>query len=255
MPLPLLHSFAGYAVYKVFESFPRDATGDSSTDFPSYSQKTENPELSGIRGLFLRFSRHRLLFACILLANFPDFDFIPGIFLERAALFHRGISHSVLGGAVIACFTAYIFWGLAGRNFTAAQSSRFTFRRLFLLFFLAYMTHPALDVLNLSSRGVMIFWPFYREPLFSPFVLLGGKLDHSPLELAGGIKEFIAAVVANGFYGTIFFELSVIFCFVGVWALLDESKRRICWKDSMAVVRFAQALIFMLGFIVTAGCR
>ncbi len=72
MPLPVLHSFAGYSIYKV--------------------TKKRLPKIDWKWALFF-----------IVLANGPDMDFIPGIMAHQAGRFHRGISHS-LGGALLVGF-------------------------------------------------------------------------------------------------------------------------------------------------------
>ncbi len=74
MPLPILHSYAGYAIYKG-------------------SQKQS------------RQSGFKWLVFLMILANLPDLDFLPGVLLGHASHFHRGVSHS-LGFAVLAAFAS-----------------------------------------------------------------------------------------------------------------------------------------------------
>jgi len=81
MSLPILHSFAGYAIYKVTKR----------------NGKKTNWYAIG---------------AAMLLGNLADFDFIPGVIMHKADLIHRGPSHSV-GAAFIAgsvCAAAYYLW-------------------------------------------------------------------------------------------------------------------------------------------------
>ncbi len=80
MPLPVLHSFAGYAIYRAAKT-PEEENG------------------------------WKLALYCIALANLADFDFIPGILLNDPNLCHRGISHS-LGAAFVFSFlaAAYTRW-------------------------------------------------------------------------------------------------------------------------------------------------
>lgn len=69
MPFPVLHSFAGYSIYRAVKK----------------EQK-----------------QHWLLaLGCILLANLADFDYIPGIMLGESGRFHREIAHSI--GAALLC--------------------------------------------------------------------------------------------------------------------------------------------------------
>lgn len=69
MPLPVLHSYTGYAVYRL-------AGKEKAADF-------------------------KLAALCILLANLADFDFIPGILTGHAGRFHHGAAHSF--GAALIC--------------------------------------------------------------------------------------------------------------------------------------------------------
>lgn len=77
MPLPILHSYAGYAIYR----------------------------MSKPKGEGNNWKRIALL---VFLANLADFDFFPGIFFGQMNRFHRGISHSLgvslILGVVIGLF-------------------------------------------------------------------------------------------------------------------------------------------------------
>ena len=68
MSLPLLHSFAGYSIYRL-------------------SKQDDE-------------SNWKLALSCIVLANAADLDFVPGILIGRANQFHHCAAHS-LGAAVI----------------------------------------------------------------------------------------------------------------------------------------------------------
>ncbi|MBI4368544.1 MAG: metal-dependent hydrolase, partial [Candidatus Omnitrophica bacterium] len=76
MPLPVIHSFAGYAVHKV--------------------SKKSNSKWQWVR-----------LSVFALVANLADFDFLPGLIQHQALLYHRGISHSL--GAALLCGFAVAF--------------------------------------------------------------------------------------------------------------------------------------------------
>ena len=69
MPLPPLHSLAGYTIYRSIHK-TRD---DQSWKWAALA---------------------------VLLANLADFDFLPGIFARQIGRFHRGITHSI-GMAII----------------------------------------------------------------------------------------------------------------------------------------------------------
>lgn len=79
MPLPLLHSVAGYAVY--------------------HFSKKEKPDW-------------QLAASCVVLANAADLDFIPGILAGNPDLFHHGFTHSFTAAAAAGLLfaSASKFW-------------------------------------------------------------------------------------------------------------------------------------------------
>lgn len=80
----------------------------------------------------------------------PDIDNIVTFFGPEAYMrYHRGYTHSILGGAVMAWLLAWImarFWPGAGKG------------RLFVLYFLCVLSHLFLD--TITSYGTMLFLPF-----------------------------------------------------------------------------------------------
>jgi hypothetical protein len=82
-----------------------------------------------------------LILLAILMANFPDFDFLPGIVVGRPALYHRGITHS-LGMALIVSLTAALLLRVQG----------IAIRSMFLLCFLSYTSHLILDFFGPDIR-------------------------------------------------------------------------------------------------------
>lgn len=81
MPFPILHTYAGYAVYKLTE--------DKNAGF-----------------------QWATAFFAIFLANLADFDFIPGVLLQDAARFHRFGSHSIVAAICCGIFFALISYVL-----------------------------------------------------------------------------------------------------------------------------------------------
>lgn len=80
MPLPVLHSYAGYSLYKL------DAKS--------------------------RVNSLTLALFCMFAANAADLDFVPGILVGRAGRFHHGATHS-FGAAIIfglICALAFKIW-------------------------------------------------------------------------------------------------------------------------------------------------
>jgi len=93
MPLPILHSFAGYSVYKL-------------------SKKTDSQRKWCRLALF------------IFLANLADFDFLPGVLQHEALKFHRNISHSL--GAAFLCGALFFLGVLLLKRKSAVRTFLFT---------------------------------------------------------------------------------------------------------------------------------
>jgi inner membrane protein len=133
---PLGHSLAGYVVYKSF-------SGRHETKARAW------------------------LIASVFMANAPDLDFLPGLFLGQPALYHQGISHS-LGSAIGAALVV------------AAVLAYFTgesFRPFFGLCFVAFLSHLVMDFLGPDNRlphGIPFFWPISEMYFLSPVQLLLG---------------------------------------------------------------------------------
>ncbi len=112
--------------------------------------------------------RHRpaLLAAAVVLANAPDFDFLPGIVLGRPGAFHRGVSHTVLAAAAVAVaaglLAAWRRWGPR-----PGWWARFAA--------LAYGSHLVLDFFTVdvvAPHGARFLWPFWDAWLISPLTVL-----------------------------------------------------------------------------------
>ncbi|MBN1688137.1 MAG: metal-dependent hydrolase [Candidatus Omnitrophica bacterium] len=270
MPLPVIHSFAGYSVYCFAKQKDR---------------KTRWPYL-----LFF-----------VLLAALADFDFLPGLFIQQAARFHRGPSHSLAAAFIVAFmivggyhFVKSLKSEIRNPNFEANQKSEegnnkkcrslanrlaskrtvsilgfdlfgfvssFEIRiskfireksqelRLFALSFLAYSTHVILDMF--SAYGVPLFWPFssklygYSLP-FLKVGRLGVAIHHIE-----GFQDFLLFLMSPAFLKPVFFELAIVFSIWSVVSALVEMRERIKIHESVAFVRAVQASIFIFGFMVT----
>ena len=77
MPLPIVHSFAGYSIYR---------------------SSSKARESGGWKWAAL----------AILLANLADFDYLPGAFVGQMGRFHRGISHSLGAAVFVGLFTGLL---------------------------------------------------------------------------------------------------------------------------------------------------
>lgn len=176
MSLPVLHSLAGYGVFRI------GAVGHSSSN-----------------KLFLLY--------CILLANLPDFDFLPGVIIGDASFFHRTFSHSLT-----ACFLTALSGGLLWHLF-----ARMSFLRATILSFVSYASHLMLDLTGVGPKGLQLMWPFSSTLYYGPRVDFSIPIHEHALEKATGLGSFIAAVLHPEVLQCFFFELGVLFF---AWSLM-----------------------------------
>jgi len=128
----------------------------------------------------------------VLLANLPDFDFIPGILAGDPGRYHHGISHS-LGFALVTAVAVYLLLAAGGRARWQVAA----------MAFLAYGSHLLLDWLTWdppgrNGQGIPLLWPFSETYYLAPQTLflrverhdllsaetLGNNLAGLALELA-----------------------------------------------------------------------
>jgi inner membrane protein len=102
----------------------------------------------------------------IIMANLPDMDFLPGLLLNRPALFHEGIFHSLGFALLFSLVGAAIAWKLEK-----------PVRQTFILGLVAYSSHLLLDMLQPDGRppyGIPLLWPISRMYFISPIPILPG---------------------------------------------------------------------------------
>ena len=180
MPSPIGHSLAGCAIYA--------GTNDNYT----ISWKT--------------------LFLYILVANLPDFDFIPGFLLGAPNSFHRGVSHS-LGFAFL---FGIVLGLLVARNTTTQR-----FFKNILIFSGLYFSHIFLDLFSMDTSipiGEKLFWPVSNEYFSAPF--------HFFLDIKRKVSsnyEFITTLFSFHNFLAILIEIAVL---IPVLALVSFRKRR-----------------------------
>ncbi|MBW1658906.1 MAG: metal-dependent hydrolase [Deltaproteobacteria bacterium] len=98
----------------------------------------------------------------VILGNFADFDFLPGILLGAPGRFHHGFTHSILF-AVVLSVVAYHVYPLMFRR-----------RVSFWVFLSVTGSHLFLDCLTLDTVapfGLPLFWPFSQAYFRFPFSL------------------------------------------------------------------------------------
>jgi inner membrane protein len=140
LPSPIVHSFAGYLVYRI-------------------ARQPLSP-LAAQQG-----KRLPLLFVVTLFFSLlPDVDSVLGVTSGDFGKYHNNGTHSLVFGAVIALFAAWLFW-LRGR---------LPFVPMFVALYLSYALHVILDYFTWGGRGVMLLWPLTAQRFDSPVKLFYG---------------------------------------------------------------------------------
>lgn len=147
MPSPLAHTVTGAAFAYLHPSVPR------------------NP---------ISHNLYKQIMAVLVLANLPDFDFLPQ--LITGVRYHHTFTHSLVF-ALLFCLAATaavvaLGWG--------------TFFPTFSLCLVVYGSHVALDMFG-GGQGVALWWPFSLQPVrataqvFPPVNYSEGLIDRTHL--------------------------------------------------------------------------
>jgi membrane-bound metal-dependent hydrolase YbcI (DUF457 family) len=108
---------------------------------------------------------------CLISANLPDLDFIPGLLTGNPRAYHRGPSHSLMAALLAAGLGAFLWIGSPLPWLTRAG-----------LIFIAYGSHVGLDYFT-PGRGVLLSWPISRRryqatrPCFRSVTLMNTRHD------------------------------------------------------------------------------
>ena len=127
MPLPVGHALAGIGLQRVW------------------------------RGLFFRKGWHDALF-CVLLANLPDADFLPGLLLGRPNLYHHGAFHS-LGAALAVALLAAGLFRLTGRRAVPARRRLWPMAAAACLILPSHLLLDCFAVDHVPPFGLPLLWP------------------------------------------------------------------------------------------------
>ena len=133
MPLPVLHSYAGYKFYKVFKS--------------QDSQESHLPKWQAIASV-------------VILANLADLDCLPQCLFGSSMLFHHGPTHSLLASLIVGGLVGLVVW----------IRKRADFLKSFLLASFIYFSHVVLDFFS-CSHSVPLLWPLSAQRFGSPISL------------------------------------------------------------------------------------
>ncbi len=144
---------------------------------------------------------HRPVLAlCLLMAVIADLDFLPGILYGHPLLYHEGISHSLGFAFGAGLITAAVYARKSG-----------TFLVDWRLFFLAYASHPIMDLFQPHKRppfGIPFFWPVNGDNYLAFFPIFWG-IHHagSPSAQTG---QWISGMIDIYNVGAIGIEILVV---------------------------------------------
>jgi membrane-bound metal-dependent hydrolase YbcI (DUF457 family) len=141
MPSPLIHTTAGYVLYRLTR--PRGSDRRS--------------------GLFSRISSPKLLAAAIGYSLLPDLDSVPGLLTGDMARYHNNMAHSLAAAVLVGLATGLI----------ARVGFKASFKTWFVLSAVPYALHMLMDFFTVS-RGVMLAWPLTDARFLAPFTLFYG---------------------------------------------------------------------------------
>lgn len=140
MALPFTHGAVGYAVYEALRPV----------------------------------GAHRpwLAVAAVVLANAPDFDFLPGIVIGTPGAYHRGVTHTLAGVLLTGLFVwwAVGWWGRRGADRRRAATFAAT----------AWASHLCVDYIaadRVAPHGARFLWPLSDQyylashPLFPEIII------------------------------------------------------------------------------------
>ena len=163
-----------------------------------------------------------LLF-CLLAANAPDLDFVPGLIVGDPNRYHHGMFHSV--GFMLALGLVLAVTG--GRRLAGGTV------RFLALFCALYGSHLLLDYFTYDGRapfGIPLLWPFSREHFVAAWPLFGGIRHQVP---GTDVGAFLASALSWHNLDRVVGEVLI----VGPVALLAEWILRLRTKPSPGPIR------------------
>ena len=113
------------------------------------------------------------MFFCLLFANAPDLDFVPGIMIGEPSHFHHRLSHS-FGFEILFTFMACIILKKCSRWF-----HQYRLLYLMLVGYLLYLSHLLVDFVTLDNSvpyGMPLFWPANNNYIDAPIYIFSNVL-------------------------------------------------------------------------------
>ncbi len=208
MPLPIIHSYAGYSIYKL-------------------AKTEEEKESWGMAVL------------CMFLANFADFDMIPGMMVGNPDLFHRSGTHS-LTAAVLCAFAvagAVKWW----------KKTASSFLKIFMVSLAAYFSHVVLDAFTGSIAFVL--WPFQVKDVPMTFSRIFENAYPAVAPQCRSLNQFLSLMVCSTLMLRLAAEAVFIFIFHSLVSIFSRSRAAKAGVSESPVL-IAGLTIFI--FVVTA---
>ncbi|NOU25158.1 MAG: metal-dependent hydrolase [Methylotenera sp.] len=133
-----------------------------------------------------KIASRRLLFFAAFCAILPDFDTIGfKLGISYASQWgHRGFTHSIAFALLVALLAACISRQLKSRAWV-----------VFLLVFIAVVSHPLLDMCTNGGLGVTLYWPYSNERVFFEY----RPIAVSPIGISRFFTERGFAVIKSEF--------------------------------------------------------
>jgi membrane-bound metal-dependent hydrolase YbcI (DUF457 family) len=131
--------------------------------------------------------RPGLLLGAAVLANGPDFDFLPGLIVGNPDLCHRGVTHTLGATLLVTAVAAAAAW-VVRRRWSAV-------RAVAVFVGAAYGSHLLLDFCTADAvppHGAQFLWPFSTEYYLLPKPLLGELIIDRT-----GRAAFLASLVSR----------------------------------------------------------
>ena len=136
----------------------------------------------------------RLAVAAFIIAQLPDFDFIPGLFASDIGVFHRGPTHSFVGGAIIALPLAGLMrWISPWLLDTDDRNATMGFWSWYAFVLPVYTSHLLLDLIaadTTGNPGLRLWWPLSNDYVAAPLPLPGWLLSFTDLEFGPTGSQF-----------------------------------------------------------------
>lgn len=188
-----------------------------------------------------RYRRSALLLGVGALAGIaPDVDFFSGFPHGRDPglaylLYHRGVTHTVLGCAVISAVLTVAVRLLAGRHLPAL--------RVFGIAFVAALLHVAMDGTN--DYGVHPFWPLLNDWFYGDFIFLLEPMVIAcvlPISLSAVLQDWgsrrknVTALVASGAVVLLCLALPWFRLSQGIWVTFLSATVATVWAVSQLVL-------------------